>query len=69
MIKKRRQELAYTQAELAKLLNISQSRIAKIESGLSTKNISFDLLFRILTALGFEFKVVLGKSKSTIRAA
>jgi len=69
VIKKRRQELKYTQEDLARVLNISQSRIAKIESGLGTKNVSFDLLFRILTALGFECKVVLAKPKSRFRVA
>lgn len=48
-LKKRRQEKQLTQAELADLLNSSQSRIAKMEKG--DPSVSLDLLVRSLFAL------------------
>ncbi len=47
-----------SQAALAKKLELSQSRIAQIESGVGTSTVSFDVLLGILVALGYEFKVV-----------
>ena len=60
-IKKARKDLDLTQTELAELVGVSQSRIARIEGGVGTKNMSFDLLFRILSALGYECKVTTRK--------
>jgi DNA-binding XRE family transcriptional regulator len=48
-LRKRRQEKQITQAELAELLNSSQSRIAKMEKG--DPSVSIDLLVRSLFAL------------------
>ena len=58
-----RQKQRITQAVLAKRLGVSQSRIAKIESRIGTHQVSFDVLFRILSALGCEFKVTVYSEK------
>ena len=49
-LKARRQEKRLTQAQLAKLIKSSQSRVAKMEAGDPT--VSLDLLVRTLLALG-----------------
>lgn len=49
-IKERRRRRRLTQAELARLLKSSQSRVAKIEAGDSS--VSLDLLVRSYMALG-----------------
>ena len=47
----RRQELRYSQAEVAKLLGSSQSRVAKMEAG--DVSVSLDLLVRAFFVLGW----------------
>jgi len=49
-LRERRQHRSVTQAELAKMLKSSQSRIAKMES--ADASVSLDLLIRSLLALG-----------------
>jgi len=49
-VKARRRRLNITQAELAKRLNSSQSRVAKIEK--ADRSVSMDLLVRSLLSLG-----------------
>lgn len=49
-LRERRQHRSVTQAELAKMLKSSQSRIAKMES--ADASVSLDLLVRSLLALG-----------------
>ena len=49
-LRERRQHRSVTQAELAKMLKSSQSRIAKMES--ADASVSLDLLIRSLFALG-----------------
>ena len=49
-IKELRQSKMITQSELAKLINSSQSRIAKLES--ADRSVSMELLVRSLAALG-----------------
>jgi transcriptional regulator with XRE-family HTH domain len=56
-IKKIRKDRGLSQSELADMVGLSQSRIARIEGGVGTKNMSFDLLFRVLSALGYECRV------------
>lgn len=56
-IKHERRKQGLTQSQLAALVEVSQSRIARIEGGVGTKNMSFDLLFRILAALGIECEI------------
>jgi predicted XRE-type DNA-binding protein len=58
MIVKIRKAKRLSQAALAKRLKISQARVAQIESGIGTSQISFDILLNILVALGYEYKVV-----------
>ena len=49
-VRRRRQRLRYSQAELARRIGSSQSRIAKLEAAGS--DVSLDLLFRALFATG-----------------
>ncbi len=49
-LRERRQRSGLSQAELAKVLKSSQSRIAKMEAG--DPSVSLDLLIRSLLALG-----------------
>ena len=56
LLKKRRESLGYTQAEVAELIGSSQSRVAKMEAG--DPSVSVDLLIRTLLALGVNCKQV-----------
>jgi len=58
MIIKIRKAKRLSQAALAKRLKISQARVAQIESGIGTAQVTFDILLNILVALGYEYKVV-----------
>lgn len=49
-LKKQRKRRKLTQTQLARLINSSQSRVAKMESG--DPSVSIDLLIRSLVALG-----------------
>ena len=49
-LKRRRLELGWTQTHLAKRLESSQSRVAKMEAG--DRTVSLDLLVRSLFAIG-----------------
>jgi len=60
-LKERRQRKRMTQAQLAKLMRSSQSRIAKMEAG--DPSVSIDLLMKSLLALGVS-KKELGRSIS-----
>ena len=60
-LKQRRERKRMTQAELAKLVRSSQSRVAKMEAGDPT--VSMDLLVKSLLALGVS-KKELGRSIS-----
>jgi transcriptional regulator with XRE-family HTH domain len=63
-----RQTLGLTQAQVAKLLGVSQSRIAKIESFIGVHKVSFDLLFRLLAALGYHCKIIPQKRREKLAA-
>ena len=52
-----RKELGMTQMQLAKRAGVSQPRIAQIETRANIATIKFDALFKILTALGYEFNI------------
>jgi len=54
------QELS--QAALAEKMGVTQARIAQIESGIGTAKVSFDVLFKILVALGYDYRVVTSKA-------
>ena len=60
-LRQRRQRRKMTQAELAKLVHSSQSRVAKMEAG--DPSVSIDLLVKSLLALGVS-KKDLGRSIS-----
>ncbi len=60
-IKKTRKKYDLTQQDLAKALGKSQSWLAKVESGIGTRNVSFELLFKILGVLGYHCKVTTKK--------
>ena len=54
------QELS--QAALAEKVGVTQARIAQIESGIGTGKTSFDVLFKILVALGYDYRVITTKA-------
>lgn len=62
LIVKTRKEKKLSQATLAKKLGISQARIAQIESGVGTAKVTFDVLFNMLVALGWDYRVVTKKA-------
>jgi ribosome-binding protein aMBF1 (putative translation factor) len=53
-VRKRRQYLNLTQSELARRIESSQSRVAKLEAG--DPSVALDLVFRALFALGLSRK-------------
>jgi ribosome-binding protein aMBF1 (putative translation factor) len=57
-LRKQRQDKKLSQMQLAKILNSSQSRVAKMEAGDPT--VSIDLLIRSLLALGVTTKKLAG---------
>jgi len=59
---KARQAKKLSQAALAKKVGVSQSRIAQIESGIGTANVTFDALLHILLVLDYTFKIVTRKA-------
>ena len=62
MIVKVRKAKKMSQVMLAKKLGVSQARVAQIESGGGTAKISFDVIFSILTALGYDYRVTTRKA-------
>ena len=62
LIVKERKAKKLSQAALAKKLGISQARIAQIESGVGTAKVTFDVLFNMLVALGFDYRVITKKA-------
>ncbi len=62
LIVKTRKAKKLSQAALAKKLGISQARIAQIESGVGTAKVTFDVLFNMLVALGYDYRVVTKKA-------
>lgn len=64
-IKARRNEIGFTQAELARRSGISQSAISDIESRRVTKKPSTDTVQRIASALGCTVAELMGESDRT----
>ncbi len=62
LIVKTRKEKKLSQTVLARKLGISQARVAQIESGVGTAKVTFDVLFNMLVALGFDYRVVTKKA-------
>lgn len=63
LIVKIRKELGITQLKLSKMADVSQARIAKIESGVGTRKVTFDVLFGLLNLLGYDYKIIAKKNK------
>lgn len=61
MIVKIKHRKKLNQQELADLVGVSRSRIAQIEAGVRLHRISFDVLLRVLQALGFRYKITASK--------
>ncbi len=57
-----RKKAEISQTKLARILKVTQSRIAQIESGIGTSKITFDVLLHILIILGYNFKITLRKT-------
>lgn len=57
LIVKTRKKQGLSQSALAKIIGVTQGRIAQIESGVGTAKVTFDILLNILGTLGFEFKI------------
>lgn len=62
LIARERKAKGMSQAALAKKIEVTQGRIAQIESGIGTSRVSFDVLLAILTKLGYQFKIVTKKA-------
>jgi predicted transcriptional regulator len=62
LIVKIRKSKKISQSMLAKKLGVSQARVAQIESGIGTAKISFDVIFKILVALGYDYRVTTHKA-------
>lgn len=52
-----RKELGFTQVQLAKMMGVSQPRIAQIENRVRIGSIKFDVLLQILSGLGYAFDI------------
>jgi transcriptional regulator with XRE-family HTH domain len=68
-IVKARTRKKLTQEQLVELIGKSQSWIAKVESGIGTKRVTFETLFKILFALGYEYKISTKKKMQGTEAA
>jgi transcriptional regulator with XRE-family HTH domain len=62
LLVKTRKSPKLSRAALAKKIGVTQARIAQIESGVGTATVSFDVLFNILVALGYDYRVVMKKA-------
>lgn len=62
LIAKARKAQRLSQADLARRLNVTQGRVAQIESGIGTSRMTFDVLLAALGALGFDYRVVTRKA-------
>ena len=51
-----------SQTALAKKLGVTQARVAQIESRIGTAKVSFDVIFNILTTLGYDYRVITKKA-------
>lgn len=58
LIIKTRKSKRLSQQSLAKKIGVTQGRIAQIESGIGTSNVTFDVLLNILRILGYDFKII-----------
>ena len=58
LIVEARKQHKLSQAALAKKVGVTQGRIAQIESGVGTSRVTFDVLLNILSALGYDYRIV-----------
>ena len=56
-----REKNRLSQATLAKIVGLSQARIAQIESRVYCDKVSFEVLFKLLASLGYEYKLTVKK--------
>ena len=61
LIIKARKQVDLTQAQLGKLVGVSQPRIAQIENRVKIGKITIDVLLHILNELGHEYKITTRK--------
>jgi transcriptional regulator with XRE-family HTH domain len=61
LIKKARKDNNLSQLQLAKKMNITQGRIAQIESKVGTNNVTLETLLAILTELNYTYKISIKK--------
>ncbi len=61
LIKKARKDMQLSQAQLAKKMNVTQGRIAQIESKVGTNSVTLEILLAILTELNYTYKISLKK--------
>lgn len=59
LIKKRREELGMSQAELAKLCNLSVNGLSKLESNNGDREVKISTLFKLSKFLGFKLALKL----------
>ncbi len=59
LLKKRREELGMSQAELAKLCNLSVNGISKLESNEGEREVKLSTLFKLSKFLGFKLALEL----------
>ena len=62
MVVKIRKAKKMSQSLIAKKLSVSQARIAQIESGIGTAEVTFDVIFNVLVALGYDYRVTTRKA-------
>lgn len=58
LIKTEREKRNFSQAQLAEKMNVSQSRIAHMESPRAAHKVSYDAIFKALETLGFHYRVI-----------
>jgi len=57
LIAEARKSKGLSQTALAKKVGVTQSRIAQIESGIGTAKITYDILFHVLSTLGYKIEI------------
>ena len=62
MIVKIRKSRKISQAVFARKVGVTQARIAQIESGIGASKITFDVIFNLLVALGYDYRVTTKKA-------
>jgi len=58
LIKTEREKRSLSQTELAKMLNLSQGRVAQLESKQGSQKVSYDVILSTLEALGYAYRII-----------